>query len=621
MYEEPDWSQMSAPEKMEFPFTILFVGVDNGDRQAPELNINEEFKKIDTALRLTRLDKHIRIRQIFYSKWSEVMEAIMDEKPGVLQMGCHATKRGLELFRTIVTPDMIRQVRDWNEYARANNLPQVRMVATNTCDSDGLAMEFAEFVDFVIGHVDEVDDADAVQFSSLLYKSILDACPLLLAFRMARSASDGYRLYASKNPAQMVFVGKSSHDAERESCELVVFLRSQGLEMIAERFSQSLGMVLVKHLKRLKKEDLDDPELGFLKDWHKRELLQLATEGVIRCASIRQGSDSESEASTRSAGAEPASDEEDLPQGATEAVCLHNGGSSRNLVEDTARLLREFQDFYSSSDEVTDVKQWPAEFICPPVRWSLGMVVLNCFMINALFDGDACVRRWEQLCSQQPREATLVQEMDDLVRRGLVKSHPLLPGVQAKVAKWERKKDVAAVAVIDCVVQQCLVADQDKLDKWVTQVIAGWYESEEGTSAVLKRANAFMEDHILSIQVPVGAAVDTASYGMLMLMSLLASLLLFTHLELRKRGWLQPRQTTLASTAGATSAAGMQSACPHGFVLLISSSGRSFSLTPGDRPPGAVMAVAVQGLRCLARLDRGTWDMLGRVATIDDLCR
>jgi hypothetical protein len=249
------------------------------------------------------------------------------------------------------------------------------------------------------------------------------------------------------------------------------------------------------------------------------------------------------------------------------------------------------------------------------------MVVLNCFMINALFDGDACVRRWEQLCSQQPREATLVQEMDDLVRRGLVKSHPLLPGVQAKVAKWERKKDVAAVAVIDCVVQQCLVADQDKLDKWVTQVIAGWYESEEGTSAVLKRANAFMKASILSIQVPVGAAVDTASYGMLMLMSLLASLLLFTHLELRKRGWLQPRQMTLASTAGAASAAGMQSACPHGFVLLISSSGRSFSLTPGDRPPGAVMAVAVQGLRCLARLDRGTWDMLGRVATIDDLCR
>ena len=90
---------MPAPDKMPFPFTILFVGVDNGDRQAPELSINEEFKKMVDALHMKRLDKQIKVRQIFYSKWSEVMEAIRQEEPDVLWMGCHATERGLELFR------------------------------------------------------------------------------------------------------------------------------------------------------------------------------------------------------------------------------------------------------------------------------------------------------------------------------------------------------------------------------------------------------------------------------------------------------------------------------------------------------------------------------------------
>ena len=138
---------------------------------------------------------------------------------------------------------------------------------------------------------------------------------------------------------------------------------------------------------------------------------------------------------------------------------------------------------------------------------------------------------------------------------------------------------------------------------------------------MLQRANEFMQDSILSIRVPVGAAVDTASYGMLMLMSALASLLFFTHLQLRKQGWLRPRAPPYASMAAAASAASRPSICPHGFVLAISSAGRSFSLTAGDAPPSAAMAVVVQGLRCLARLASSTWGMLGPVETAGELCR
>jgi len=160
-YEEPDWSGKPAPAPMEFPFTILFVGVDNGDRQAPELNLNAEFEAINTALRMKRLDGKVRVRQIFYSNWADVMKTINDEAPDVLHLGCHGTTRGIELFRKVVTPEMIRQLQDWNAHARATNRRQIRFVVINSCESDGPAMEFATFVEFVIGHLGEVEDKAA----------------------------------------------------------------------------------------------------------------------------------------------------------------------------------------------------------------------------------------------------------------------------------------------------------------------------------------------------------------------------------------------------------------------------------------------------------------------------
>ena len=235
VYTEPDWSQKEAPAAMELPFTILFVGVDNGDRQSPELNLKAEYQAIETALKLMQMDKKIRLRQIFFSNWGEVMAAIQDEKPSILHLGSHSTGKGIELFREIVTLDMIKQIEDWNEHARARGWPQIRMVATNSCDSDRLAWEFAKFVDFAIGHFDELGDDAAVLFVNLLYSHVFELCPLLRAFRMARSASGGYRLYASKNPTQMLFVSEGNRDSNPTNEELdVAFERALQLEPSCE---------------------------------------------------------------------------------------------------------------------------------------------------------------------------------------------------------------------------------------------------------------------------------------------------------------------------------------------------------------------------------------------------
>ena len=141
------------------------------------------------ALRMKRLDKQIKVRQIFYSKWSEVMEAIMQEEPDVLWMGCHATERGLELYRTIVTSEMIRQ--GGLERACACNQQAAYSGGLHQrLRSIALALEFAKFIDFVIGHLGEVEDA-YVQFASLFTQYILDLCTLLRAFRWRAALPTG----------------------------------------------------------------------------------------------------------------------------------------------------------------------------------------------------------------------------------------------------------------------------------------------------------------------------------------------------------------------------------------------------------------------------------------------
>jgi hypothetical protein len=262
-YREPEWSQLPAARPCPSPLTILFVGVDNGNRQSPELNLNAEFQKIEDAWRAQKLGAAVNIKRIFYARWPEVMEAIAREDPSVLHLGCHSTKEGLELFQRVVTPEMIRQLQHWNEHARTKGRAEIRLVVVNSCESDGLAQEFAKFVDFAVGHVGEVEDREAISFSNQLYGRIFDMCPLLRSFQMARSASDGYRLHApATSPVDFLLVSRPADGGEdRAYAELVQLLKSRGLGRVARAICDKLDIERKDELLVLTQRDMDGLQL------------------------------------------------------------------------------------------------------------------------------------------------------------------------------------------------------------------------------------------------------------------------------------------------------------------------------------------------------------------------
>jgi hypothetical protein len=218
---EPNWSGLGPPADATWPFTVLFIGVGNGDKTDPDLQLTKEFNLIESAYKESALyhnaNDRVHIKQIFFSKLAEVMKQIRREKPAVLHLGCHATNgKGLELFRQKVSPrDFVDAIQSWNATARRQQYHEIRLVILNACESDALARDLKSCVEFVIGHKDRVADDDAIDFSHLLYQCIFDGTALWDSFLQAKTACTGYRFFAQRDAREFQLVPPNIADTPK----------------------------------------------------------------------------------------------------------------------------------------------------------------------------------------------------------------------------------------------------------------------------------------------------------------------------------------------------------------------------------------------------------------------
>jgi hypothetical protein len=217
---------------------------------------------------------------------------------------------------------------------------------------------------------------------------------------------------------------------------------------------------------------------------------------------------------------------------------------------------------------------------------------------------------WKSFCTEscgqdaKCREQTLLQQMDDFFRCGILSAHPQLDAIIKKVDDYERRRKsswkvpVAAIAVVDCVVQHLLSGDESRLLKWQVDVIKGWYDSsDESPNEFLTRANEYLQEETKEIKV-LQVPSPTNSYVVFMVMNSLVSSLLFQHLQFTKFQNLY-----------STSADGRL--LLYGFRLFVTSAGRVFNLDDADMPARSDVLTVVEGLKCLTQLPEIEWDMLG----------
>jgi hypothetical protein len=275
--------RLAVPDDAPWQFTILFVGVDNGEKTDPDLNLKSEFEKIQQTYRESKVyhgSSRMFIKELLFSKWNEVLIEIRKEAPTMLQFGCHTKKgKGFELFRQIVDPhEMLDAIRSWNKSVREQSppRPQIRIILSNACDSEDHARVLSEGVDFAIDHDASVEDKDAIDFSGIFVDCLFGYDSLMDNFNQAKSCSKGYRLFSCERDPRQFYLVHSRHLSATSSdnrlsssgaatfpagerpqdvsegagaagmatsqYEIVAYLKKRGLVRIAERFCEDLGL-------------------------------------------------------------------------------------------------------------------------------------------------------------------------------------------------------------------------------------------------------------------------------------------------------------------------------------------------------------------------------------------
>jgi hypothetical protein len=391
--------------------------------------------------------------------------------------------------------------------------------------------------------------------------------------------------------------------------ELVRFLNGEGLSAIAARFSYVMGLKLVRHFKKLQAEDLDDPDLSFLKRWQKQELIELVQGITARSASIRDsGLDDSIEAAvlscddTASEGNSTASESGDDSDSSFEAALAKHPGNPEDFQKHMKRLMQDFLDYLCIIPDTVDEDTETFED-CPGLPdgiWSYCMLVWMRFAKDAYFDG-ILREKWRE-CITFPSQDKLVSLLDSCLQQESTR-HKCWSR-----ADFERsgcgKQFAAAIFVTDMMVRHSLCWHAESVRMWLQDVVKSWFQNGEDASAFLLRANRFLREHLVNGISVVTLVVETNSYVAFMRMTPLASILLFGYLEARK----------MADTAS-SGAAGGRSSLIHGFRMFVSSSKQVFSLTKADVLVLGAKPTVFQGLRCLSRLSGKAWALLGPMKT------
>jgi len=626
-YTEPDWSKLERPGEAPWPFTILFVGVDNGKKSSPDLKLKLEFKKIEQAYR-ERLAKHdtrrVVIKQLLFSQWKEVMEEICKEMPTALHLGCHAWKGkggGLELFRQTVKPrEILPSIVSWNRDARIRSppRPEIRLIVLNACESETHAI-LSTTTTRLISRIS-------------LYDRLFDGTTLLDSFNIARSCCKDYRLFTNKDPGQFRLLPVSPQTASQcvseavsvaaGSCiltpdtvmvdsdcnELVRFLKHKRLSAIAARFSEVMGMELVLHFGKLQAEDLDDPDLSFLKRWQKQELMELVQGITTGSASLRdRGIDDRvlSGANTASEVVETAPESGDDAESAVDAAVAKHPGNPEDFQEYMKGFIQDFVDYLCIIPDIVDedtetFKDCPG---LPDGIWSYCMLVWIRFAKDSCFDG-IWREKWRE-CIKFPSQDRLLAMLDSCLQQAST-SHELWS--RAEFERLECSKHfAAAIFVTDVMVRHSLKGHAESVRLWQQDVVKNWFQDSEEASAFLFRANTFLRENVINGIGVVTQVVKMQSYVAFLRMTKLASLLLFEYLDARKL-----EDTSVSGAKGGSSSPF------HGFHMFVSSSSRVLSLTPAEVPALGAKQTVLQGLRCLARLSAQAWDLLGPIKTARD---
>ncbi len=172
--------KLAQKDKIGDIIKILFLGASpiNEDR----LRIDEEVRNIEHGLKLASL----RDRFILKSEWAvtskSLQQAMLDEKPTIVQFSGHGHKGGIALEDTLGNSKLIDNSALGSLFELFKD--NVQCVFLNSCYSESQAREIAKHIPYVIGMKSSVPDETAITFSIGFYAALGAGKDIKFAYKL-----------------------------------------------------------------------------------------------------------------------------------------------------------------------------------------------------------------------------------------------------------------------------------------------------------------------------------------------------------------------------------------------------------------------------------------------------
>jgi hypothetical protein len=189
-----------APVPPVPPYSILFAGANKKLDQ--KLALENEVRQIQNAFiqhyGSWSWGDNVIFKHSFFASGADLSRSMRDCDPVCLHLSCHGNPNALVLYgQELAAKPFVDFIKSW-----CASGARLQLIVLNACCSAEIANALSKYVDFAIGHSNDVDDADAVKFSRELYGHLGSGKSLELSFKAAKMASTNYHLYGRKDASK-----------------------------------------------------------------------------------------------------------------------------------------------------------------------------------------------------------------------------------------------------------------------------------------------------------------------------------------------------------------------------------------------------------------------------------
>lgn len=255
---------------------VLFCSAN--PNETSRLRLDQEYREIDNSLRASNFRDKFELNSSWATTTQDLLQKVVNIEPNIVHFSGHGTDSGIILEnsignRVIVSGEGLSALFEVF-------LGKVQCVILNSCYSEKQAKLINNFVPYVIGMSQSLQDSTAISFSSGFYKAIGAGKDIPVSFKLGIASvkleglpSSDIPLIISNSKLQVGY--ESFHVIEQQKRTLsnsdpdktLIAVDVDDFTVISSRFGRRVGDEIKKIISETISAYLGEIEISFIHNW------------------------------------------------------------------------------------------------------------------------------------------------------------------------------------------------------------------------------------------------------------------------------------------------------------------------------------------------------------------